>query len=153
MSIAEQTREAVREQPFLYDALRAGVLNYTEAARFLDVGDEDAVAAALRRYAGELDEPTFFGDARVRMESGLGAVGDGDGLLTVGETTFAPDSGSFTGILATGELSVSGFRRVLGRCEIEGIEIEAVGFTNRSLVLVVERRDGANAVRIVEGVF
>ena len=153
MSIAEKTRKAVRERPFLYDALRAGVLNYTEAARFLDVGDEDAVAAALRRYATELDDPALSGDARVRMESGLGVVSDGDGVLTVGETTFTPDSGSFTGIFATGELSVSGLRRVLGRCEIEGIEIEAVGFTNRSLALVVERRDGANALRIVEHAF
>lgn len=149
MSVAEQTRQAVREQPFLYDALRAGVLNYTNAARFLDIGDEDAVAAALRRYATELDPPApTASNVRVRMQSGLGTVTDGSGILTVGDTTFATDAGSLTGIVATGE-SVDA-RRVLGRCETESIEVEGFGFTNTSLVLVVERRDGATAVRIVE---
>jgi len=32
MSLAADTREAVRERPTLYDALRAGVVNYTAAA-------------------------------------------------------------------------------------------------------------------------
>jgi len=45
MSVAERTRAAVREEPFLHDALRAGVVNYRAAARYLDVGDEDAVRA------------------------------------------------------------------------------------------------------------
>ncbi|PSP45784.1 hypothetical protein BRC63_00815 [Halobacteriales archaeon QH_10_70_21] len=56
MTVAADAREAVRDHPFLETALRAGVLNYTAAARFLDVGDEEAVAAALRRYADELDD-------------------------------------------------------------------------------------------------
>ena len=49
MTVAERTRAAVRAEPFVYEALRAGVLNYTAAARYLDVGDESAVSAALRR--------------------------------------------------------------------------------------------------------
>ena len=154
MSIAEQTREAVRTHPFLYDALRAGVVNYTEAARFLDVGDEDAVAAALRRYAAELDPPAQDdGDARVRMESGFGVVDDGKGPLTVGEVTFEPGVGSLTAIIATGDVSTSGLRRVLGRCETAAIEMEAVGYTGAALVLVVQRREGPNVLRIVESVF
>ena len=49
MTVAAETREAVRDHPFLETALRAGVVNYTAAARFLDVGEEEAVAAALRQ--------------------------------------------------------------------------------------------------------
>ena len=56
MTVAAETRRAVRASPFLRDALRAGCVNYTAAARFLDVGDEDAVVAALRRYAEDLPD-------------------------------------------------------------------------------------------------
>ena len=73
MTVAAEAREAVRERPFLETALRAGVVNYTAAARFLEVGDEEAVAAALRRYAGELDDyrpPDRR--ASVSMRSGVG---------------------------------------------------------------------------------
>jgi len=34
-SLAARTRDAVRDEPFLFDALRAGVLNYSAAARYL----------------------------------------------------------------------------------------------------------------------
>ena len=56
MTVAAETRKAVREHPFVYDGLRAGIVNYTAAARFLDVGDTEAVGAALRRYAEDLSE-------------------------------------------------------------------------------------------------
>ena len=47
-SLAARTREAVRNEPFLHDALRAGVLNYTAVARYLEVdGEHDAIATAL----------------------------------------------------------------------------------------------------------
>ncbi|MFT4958602.1 MAG: hypothetical protein ACI9EZ_001934, partial [Halobacteriales archaeon] len=56
MSLAERTREAARARPFLVEGLRAKVVNYTAAARFLDVdGEVDAVATALRRYGEGLD--------------------------------------------------------------------------------------------------
>ena len=35
MSLAAETREAVRTHPFLLDALRAGVVNYNAAAAWL----------------------------------------------------------------------------------------------------------------------
>ena len=54
MSLASDTRDAVRRRSFLHAALAAGVVNYTAAARYLDVGEEEAVVAALRRYAEEL---------------------------------------------------------------------------------------------------
>jgi hypothetical protein len=152
MSLAAATREAVRERPFLYDALRAGVVNYTAAARTLDVdGDTDAVATALRRFADELsDGPTHESRASVSMESGLGRT-DEEALLTVGDTRFARGAGSLTGIVARGDCSPAGLGDVLGRLRAAGIDVEAAGVGDGTLVVVVERRDGPDTLRVVEG--
>lgn len=152
MSLAERTREAVREHPFLYEALRADVVNYTAAARFLDVGDQEAVAAALRRFAAELEDDPATGSVRVTMKSGLGRTTADGALLVVGEEAFAADAGSLTGVLATGDVSTGGFRRVLGRCETTGVDVVAAGLGTDSIVIVVERRDGPDTVRLVEDV-
>lgn len=74
MSLAAETREAVRQRPFLLDALRAGVVNYTAAAEFLDLdGDAESIATALRRYAADLPaHATDARDTRVTMQSGVG---------------------------------------------------------------------------------
>ena len=84
MTVASETREAVRSEPFLHAALAAGVLNYTAAARYLDVGDEEAVAAALRRYAEDLPAPDVRdGSVRVDMRSGLGECSPDEALARV----------------------------------------------------------------------
>jgi hypothetical protein len=154
MSIAERTRSAVREHPFLFEALRAGVVNFTAAARFLDVGEEEPVAAALRRFSEELDGyDTPIGDARVTMESGLGDADPTEALLVVGDTALAPDSGSLTGVLATGTVSPAGLGYVLRRCETADIDVEAAGVADGSLLVVVDRRDGPDVVRLLEQVF
>ena len=149
MTIAEQAREAARSHPFVYDALRAGVLNYTAAARFLDLGDEEAVAAALRRYGEQLEYDLPAGETRVTMESGLGPTAD-DALLTVGETALGPNAGSLTGVLATGAVSLELFHRVIGRCVAASLPVHAAGFTEEALLVVVERRDGPEAIQLVE---
>jgi len=156
MSLAAATREAVRERPFLYDALRAGVVNYTAAARTLDVdGEEEAVATALRRFAEELpDGPAHDADARVSMRSGLGradASESGDAVLAVGDARFAERAGSLTGIVATGDLGPAALGDVLGRLRAADVPVEAAGVTESSLVVVVARRDGPDALRVVEG--
>jgi hypothetical protein len=159
MSLAARTREAVRAHPFLYAALRAGVCNYTAAARYLDLGadDEEAVVAALRRYAADLSDYDPAGrDARVAMKSGLGRVEDGDGgdtgpLLTVGDVAFTADGGSMTGLLVTGEVDATALRHVLGALAADEIAVEAAGVTDAALLVVVSRRAGADAVRVVEG--
>jgi hypothetical protein len=154
MSLAERAREAVRERPFLHEGLRAGVVNYNAAATYLGVGEQSAVAAALRRYAEELDDPDSLGDARVRMESGLAERGESESgdepVLAVGDTALVAGGGSLTAILATGTLSVAGIRRVVGRCDVADIGLEAVGFDGKTLVIVVQRRDGPDTLRIVE---
>lgn len=151
-SLAARTREAVREEPFLYDALRAGVVNYTAAARTLDIdGETDAIATALRRYADELAEfRPPRGDVRVSMRSGVGPAEDGDALLTVGDRAFADDGGGYTAIVGTGATNASVLRRVLGTLAAADVDVTAAGVSEEALVVVVERRVGADALRAVE---
>jgi hypothetical protein len=157
MTVASETRRAVRANPFLRDALRAGVLNYTAAARFLDVGDEAAVAAALRRYAEDLPayEPPVP-DARVRvdMRSGLGPTDDPDeALLRVGDTLLAPDGGDLTAVTATGDgVDPTTLGHALDRLEAEGVAVGAAGASDGVLLVAVNRRDGPDALRVVEDV-
>ncbi|PSQ29016.1 hypothetical protein BRD03_01670 [Halobacteriales archaeon QS_9_68_17] len=153
MSLAERTREAVRERPFLLDGLRADVVNYTAAARHLDVdGDVDAVATALRRFAEEL--PAYETDGRsvrVSMESGVGrAEGAADALLVLGDAALAPTGGSMTGVLATGDVDAGALSAVLRRLATTGVEVEAAAVAGDALLVTVERRAGADAVRTVE---
>ncbi len=151
-SLAQRTREAVRDEPFLFDALRAGVLNYTAVARYLDVdGEHDAVATALRRYADELDEfEPAGGDVRVSMKSGVGPAAGADPLLAVGGVDFAAEGGGYTAIVGSGSVDAAVLRRALGRLATAGVDVEAAGVTDDALVVVVERRVGANALRAVE---
>lgn len=82
MSLAADTREAVRERPVLYDALRAGIVNYTAAADTLDVeGDADAIATALRRFARSLSteaDGRADGDAADDVDSDVTDPTDSD---------------------------------------------------------------------------
>jgi hypothetical protein len=154
MTVAERTRQAVRDRPFLFDALRAGVCNYSAAARLLDAEDEEAAVAALRRFADELDAPDPpAGDARVTMAAGLGVVPPEDALLVVGDTALGPEAGSLTGLLATGDPGPRHLRLALGRCETAGVSVTAAGLAGDAMLVVVARRDGPDALRRVEGVF
>lgn len=159
MSIAETTRDAVRRNPFLLEALRAGVLNYSAAAAFLDVdGDDDAVATALRRFGEELPAfETTERDARVTMQSGVGLQEAGtesdDGerapLLAAGGAVVT-DGGSLSAVLATGAVDTTALVSVCSRLAAENVETHAAAVAGESLVVVVDRRDGATAVQTVE---
>lgn len=151
MTVASEAREAVRREPFLHAALRAGVLNYTAAARYLDVGDEEAVAAALRRYAADLPAPEGHqGGTRIDMRSGLGACAPDDALLTVGDASFGPGGGELTAIVATGDVSAAGLGDVLARLSVEEVDVTAAGARDGHLAVVVARRAGIDALRYVE---
>ena len=158
MSTAEATRDAVRRRPFLLHALRAGVLNYTAAATFLDLdGENDAIATALRRFAEELPPfETGSRDARVTMQSGVAVEqsreerGD-EALLRVGESAVV-EGGSLTAVLATGEVEATVLGAVCARFDAEGIKPSAAAVAGESLVVVVGRRDGPTAVQAVESV-
>lgn len=150
MSQASVTRTAVDDHPFLRRALRAGVVNHAAAARFLDVdGDEEAIAAALRRYGEELPPLTLAAcDATVSMESGLGE--SDDGVFVVAGQGYAPGEGNLTGLLATGDVDARTLSHVLDRLTAAAIEPEAAGVAGDTLVVVVGHRAGADALRVVE---
>jgi hypothetical protein len=153
MSLAAATRDAVRERPFLLAALRAGVVNYRAAADFLDLdGETDAVAAALRRFAADLpDHESRTASARVEMHSGVARTDDAtDALLAVGGTGFCADGGSLTALLATGDVGADALAHVLERLAAAGVAVTAAGVGDDALAVVVARRDGPEALRVVE---
>lgn len=161
MSLAAETRDAVAEQPFLVSALRAGIVNYTAAARFLEIdGEHEAIAAALRRYADDLTNFESQSRAvRVTMQSGLEIVesptaeeGEFEPLFCVGgiAITETSGSGSCTGILAAGDVDAATLSVVLDSLAFEDIPVTAAGVGGECMIVVVDRLDGANAVRAVE---
>lgn len=165
MSLAAETRRAADDHPFLVAGLRAGVVNFTAAARFLDVdGETDAVATALRRYADDLPgyDPTAR-DSRVTMESRIGPVETlEDAVLVVGGTALGRSekeegrngngngNQNRTALLATGAVDADALRAALAALSLEDIAVHAAGVCDGTMVMVVERLDGANAVRAVE---
>ncbi|WP_123619833.1 hypothetical protein [Halorubrum sp. CSM-61] len=168
MSLAAETREAARARPFVLDALRADVLNHSAAAAWLaaeaglgDDGDADtdAIATALRRFREELSEYATAGRAAsVSMRSGVGVAVDAadaedgsaaDPLLRVGGAAVVPE-GRDTAILATGAVDAAALAAVLNRLAAAEVAVAAAGVAGETLVVVVGRRDGATAVRIVE---
>lgn len=164
MSLAANTREAVRERPFLFDALRAGLVNYSAAAAWLvdDAaldGEPAAVATALRRFREDLPAyATTERRASVSMRSGVGVVsGTEDGtdsatpspLLRVGDASVVPE-GTATAILASGDVDAGALAAVLRRLSLADVTVRAAGVGGESLVVVVGRREGATAVRAVE---
>lgn len=167
MSVAERTREAARENPFLVAGLRAGVVNHRAAAEFLDVeGETDAVATALRRFAETL--PTYateHREARVTMHSGVGVMEDAEKahgseqcapnvgtetVLWLDDSAVVTDAGDRTAVIATGEVDTATLGAVLTRLAVADIDVVAAGVAADSLVVVVERRAGARTVRLVE---
>jgi hypothetical protein len=156
MSLAEATREAVRERPFLALALRAGVVNYSAAAGFLVReggvdGDREAVATALRRFADDL--PAYATDdrrVRVRMRRGVGlAEGNAEtALLSVGDRAVVPE-GEATALVATGDVDGAALAAVLARLDGTGADVVAAGVAGEELTVVVEGR-ATDALRAVE---
>ena len=175
MSLAAETREAVRQRPVLYDGLRAGIVNYTAAAKSLDIdGDTEAIATALRRFGDSLSAEEADADSdsdtrdkaadrslTVRMESGIGRV-DTDALLAVDGAGFggngdteptsnvADESPSLTAIHATGDVDSELLATVVDRLRNDEIEVHAAGVADDALVVLVPRRSGATALRLVE---
>jgi hypothetical protein len=156
MTVAERTREAVRSRPFLYDALAAGVVNYSAAAETLALDAEtDAVTAALRRFGDELDEANFEPDARVTMRRGLSTINgvdtaDAEPLLHIAGTSLHDDSGDLAAVVARGSVDALALERALGRLRTADVTVEVAGVGRDALVAAVPSRETAAAVRAVE---
>jgi hypothetical protein len=153
MSLAAETREAVRERPVLYDALRAGVVNYTAAAETLDIdGDREAIATALRRFTESLsenaDEPTDR-SLTVRMDRSV----DPDELDAVPSTVeTAGVDDAVTAVRARGGVDAEMLATVCDRLRIAEIDILAASVAADLLVVVVPQRAGVDTLRTVEAV-
>jgi hypothetical protein len=153
MSLAADTREAVRERPVLYDALRAGVVNYTAAAETLDIdGDREAIATALRRFTESLsentDEPTDR-SLTVRMDRSV----DPDELDAVPSTVeTAGVDDAVTAVRARGGVDAEMLATVCDRLRIAEIDILAASVAANLLVVVVPQRAGVDTLRTVEAV-
>jgi hypothetical protein len=139
-SVAEATRETLRERPFLHEALRAGALNYRAAADVLDVdADPDTVAAALRRYAADVP-PRTSTTRRIRVtvrRNVAVADADGDVLLRVGDVGVV-DGGNATAFVATGEVDATSLVAVLARLEVAGVPVVAAAVGGDALAVVVD---------------
>lgn len=164
MSLAAETRAAVRARPWLLRALRAGVVNYAAAAESLDVeGETESIATALRRFAEDLPAAgTQSREVTVRMRSGVGLAGvDVDGesgpsdpdaaaLLSVVDSSIVTADGSLTAIVVEGAVDARALSAVVDRLAAENVIVDAAGVADGDLVVVVPRNDGANALRLVE---
>lgn len=162
MTLAARTREAAAEHPFLVDALRAGIVNYAAAARFVDVeGEPEAVATALRRYAEALPEyAPSSRSVRVTMQRGVGRIPDGgaepdgtadEALLHVNDGRYGQtDDGDRTAVLATGAVDAAFAAAALDRLALADVSVHAMGFDEDALLAVVGRRAGADAIRALE---
>jgi len=164
MSLAADTREAVRARPVLYDALRAGIVNYTAAADRLDLdGDREAVATALRRFAESLDadgdaDPKSDRSLTVRMERGVDAeTAESLPVLAIDavaadDAIDAADADAVTAIRASGDVDSAVLATALDRLRIAEIDVLAAGVAGDALVVLVAQRAGVDALRLVEGV-
>lgn len=152
MNTAEITREAATRHPFLVEALRAGIVNYTAAARFLDVGEVDVVAAALRRFAAELPatEPAER-ELRIRMLTGVEKVPRADGaILSVDERGFGVGRGEHSAIQIEGPIDSTFVAGVWGQLAVAGVEVVAAAHDHDRLVIVVSKNDGPRVIQLIE---
>jgi hypothetical protein len=127
-------------------------------------GDTDSIATALRRFAADLSSTASTErDVTVRMRSGVGLAGvdvegdttaatanDAETLLAVDDATIVTVDGSLTAIVVDGEVDSAALAAVVERLAAENVVVDAAGVAGEKLVVVVPRRDGANALRLVE---
>ena len=167
MSVAAATRQAVRDRPALYDALRAGVVNYTAAAETLAVdGDREAIATALRRFAAELadDGGSNGRSITVRLHSDIAPHDCPEALLAVdgggigrsgagSETTgTGVDTDGRTALRVTGDVDARLLAAALDRLRIAEVSVAATGLAAETMVVVVPRREGPTALQLIESV-
>lgn len=143
MSTAAAARRAIRAHPFLLAALRAGVLNYSAAARFLELDDVEAGAAALRRLG---NEETEVGprepELRIRIERDVpAALAD----------SLESDQADLRAIVATGSIASMTVARIVARFDDADVDLLGMTWTPDRLTIAVASSSTATALRCVEG--
>lgn len=150
MSLASQTRETVKNHPCIHEALRAGVINYSAAARFLPIaGDTEAIASALRRYEEQLASPTTQSrDVSISMHSSYPSEQAGFSE----ENPSDIDTETVTWLCVSGNISPAFVGSLLLGCKSHEIPIHAVSANEGTAVICVPRSTGAAALRCIENV-
>lgn len=150
MTVAEETRTKLEAHHFLYLGLRAGVLNYSAVARFLESEDIETAAAALRRYSESVDSfSTDTIDSTIRMHSGV-SPGSSEPVVTIGRTEYGGSGGEFTALVSNSQIGSGPLGAILQRLDIVGISVEAVSSDSEGFAVVVPRTDGPAALRCIE---
>ncbi|MGZ0745686.1 DUF7523 family protein [Haloparvum sp. AD34] len=118
-------------------------------------------SVAMRSGVGVIDvaeggvmETTDDGVVKTNDEGVVETTGgsdniDEDLLLRVGDTAVVPE-GDHTAIVATGDVDAAALANALAVVATADVEVHAAGVGGSTLIVVVGRRDGADAVRKVE---
>ena len=132
MSLAAITRREVRKTPYLYDAIRAGIVNYSAAARMLDLEGQDAgVSASLQRLSKEL-RPLEM----VRIDANI--------------TISSDETKQQAKVAVEGPVDAKILSHLILVCHMNGICIIEASILMGEIEIVVEWKDGPNSLRLIE---
>jgi len=132
MSLAAITRRAVRKTPYLYDALRAGIVNYSAAARMLNLeGQDAAISVSLQRLSKELPPLEMASiDANITISS--------------------DETKQRAKIVIEGPVDAKALSHLILVCHMNGIRIIEASIVMGEIDIVVEWKDGPNSLRLIE---
>ncbi|MFL2520896.1 MAG: hypothetical protein ACJ0QU_00715 [Halobacteriales archaeon] len=132
MSLAAITRRAVRKTPYLYDALRAGIVNYSAAARMLNLeGQDAAISVSLQRLSKELPPLEMASiDANITISS--------------------DETKQRAKIVIEGPVDAKALSHLILVCHMNEIRIIEASVVMGEIDIVVEWKDGPNSLRLIE---
>ncbi|WP_415487561.1 hypothetical protein [Candidatus Hikarchaeum yamanae] len=132
MSLAAITRREVRKTPYLYDAIRAGIVNYSAAARMLDLeGQDTAVSVSLQRLNKELPP--------LEMER-----------IDANITISSDETNQQVKIMVEGPVDAKILSHLILVCHMNEIRIIEASISRGEIQIVVEWKEGPNSLRIIE---
>ena len=132
MSLAAITRRAVRKTPYLYDALRAGIVNYSAAARMLNLeGQDAAISVSLQRLSKELPP--------LEMAS-----------IDASITISSDETKQRAKIVIEGPVDAKALSHLILVCHMNEIRIIEASVVMGEIDIVVEWKDGPNSLRLIE---
>ena len=132
MSLASDTRREVKNIPYLCEALRAGIINYSATGRSLGLeGEDTAISVSLQRLRNELPPLKV-----INVEANIPISSD--------------ESGKQSKILVEGDINAKVLSHLILICHINEVLIEEIRMVKSRIEVVVEWRDGPNALRLIE---
>ncbi len=132
MSLAASTRRKVKNTPYLYDALRAGIVNYSAAARMLDLeGEDTAVSVSLQRLSKDLSPLEMSSvDANITINS--------------------DEVKQRVKILIEGSVDAKILSHLILVCHMNEIHVREASMEDKKINIVVGWKDGPNSLRLIE---